>query len=213
VEIEASLLPQFDRERRTLAKLHHTNIVPIFATGCEEDLLYFAMPYLSGASLGQVIKTGRSHESPGAGLSSFSFEELVKEAHSRSQSASEAPIVAGPTEPRVVTPGNARPAAPESPAGPSPTIPAQGPSAHLLTKAYVRTAVRTMTVVAEGLHHAHEAGVIHRDLKPTNIMVELDGHAWVLDFGLAALKTTTGGGVVAPWPSRSRYRPRNPTPA
>ncbi len=29
-------------------------------------------------------------------------------------------------------------------------------------------------------------------------MVELDGHAWVLDFGLAALKTTTGGGVVAP---------------
>ena len=92
-------------------------------------MLYFAMPYLSGASLGQVIKTARSHESPGAGLSSFSFEELVKEAHSRSQSASEAPIVAGPTEPRVVTPGNARPAAPESPAGPSPTIPAQGPSA------------------------------------------------------------------------------------
>ena len=47
MEIEASLLPQFDREQRTLAKLHHTNIVPIFATGCEEDLLYFAMPYFS----------------------------------------------------------------------------------------------------------------------------------------------------------------------
>ena len=70
-----------------------------------------------------------------------------------------------------------------------------------------------MAAVAEGLHHAHEAGVIHRDLKPSNIMVEPDGHAWVLDFGLAALKTTAGGGVVAPWPSRSRYRPRNPTPA
>jgi eukaryotic-like serine/threonine-protein kinase len=57
----ASLLLRFDRERRTLARLHHTNIVPIFATGCEQDLLYFAMPYLSGASLGQVIKTARSH--------------------------------------------------------------------------------------------------------------------------------------------------------
>jgi len=182
-----SLLLRFDRERRTLARLHHTNIVPIFATGHEGDLLYFAMPYLSGASLGQVIKTARSHESPGAGLSSSSFEELLKEAHSRSQSASEAPIVAGPTEPRA-----------EPPAGPSPAIPAQGPSAHLLSKAYVRTAVQTMAVVAEGLHHAHEAGVIHRDLKPSNIMVELDGHAWVLDFGLAALKTTSGGGVVAP---------------
>jgi len=156
------------------------------------------MPYLSGASLGQVIKTARSHESAGAGLSSSSFEELLKEAHSRSQSASEAPIVAGPTEPRVVPPGNARPAAPESPPGPSPAIPVQGPSTHLLSQAYVRTAVQTMAVVAEGLHHAHEAGVIHRDLKPANIMVELDGHAWVLDFGLAALKTTTSGGVVGP---------------
>src|SRR5271165_6340450 len=68
------LLLRFDRERRTLAKLHHTNIVPIFATGCEEDLLYFAMPYLSGASLGQVIKTARAHDSPGVGLSSSSFE-------------------------------------------------------------------------------------------------------------------------------------------
>ncbi len=182
-----SLLLRFDRERRTLAKLHHTNIVPIFATGCEDDLLYFAMPYLSGASLGQVIKTARSHESLGSSLSNSSFEELLQEAHSRSQSVSEAPIVAGPTEPRA-----------ESPAGPSPAIPAQGPSAHLLSKAYVRTAVQTMAVVAEGLHHAHQAGVIHRDLKPANIMVELDGHAWVLDFGLAAFKTTTGGGEAAP---------------
>jgi serine/threonine protein kinase/WD40 repeat protein len=194
----ASLLLRFDRERRTLARLHHTNIVPIFATGCEDDLLYFAMPYLSGASLGQVIKTARSHELSGAGLSSSSFEELLKEAHSRSQSASEARIVAGPTEPRAAPPGDAGPAAPESPAGPSPTIPAQGPGPHLLSKAYIRTAVQVMAVVAEGLHHAHEAGVIHRDLKPTNIMVETDGHAWVLDFGLAALKATTSGDAMAP---------------
>ena len=54
-----------------------------------------------------------------------------------------------------------------------------------------------MATVAEGLHHAHEAGVIHRDLKPANIIVETDGHAWVLDFGLAALKAASGGGPVA----------------
>ena len=42
----ANLLHRFDRERRTLARLHHTNIVPIYATGSEGDLLYFAMPYL-----------------------------------------------------------------------------------------------------------------------------------------------------------------------
>jgi serine/threonine protein kinase/WD40 repeat protein len=192
-----SLLLRFDRERRTLARLHHTNIVPIFATGREGDLLYFAMPYLSGASLGQVIKTARSQGSSGAGLTSSSFEELLKEAHSRSQAASEPPIAAGPTRPGE-EPGDAGRTPPESAAPATAMTSVDGPDPHSLPKAYVRTAVQVMVVVAEGLHHAHQAGVIHRDLKPTNIMVEMDGHAWVLDFGLAAVKAAADGGVPAP---------------
>ena len=42
--------------------------------------------------------------------------------------------------------------------------------------------------VADGLTHAHKASVIHRDLKPDNIMIGSDGHVRILDFGLAKLR-------------------------
>ena len=48
-----------------------------------------------------------------------------------------------------------------------------------------REAARLMVTIAEALEHAHQAGVVHRDLKPGNILMDLDGQPHIADFGLA----------------------------
>jgi serine/threonine protein kinase len=163
-------MQRFLHEREVLARLHHTLIVPIFAAGQEGDLLYFSMPYIPGASLGQLIHTARRTESRTPGHMSSTFEDLVAQARSGSERT-------GPTAPATEVPPPAK--------QPSPILE--------LRPDYMRSTVQLMAAVAEALHHAHEAGIIHRDLKPSNLMVEPNGHLWVLDFGLARVRPEHDG--------------------
>lgn len=76
----------------------------------------------------------------------------------------------------------------------------------------IRERVELMIKVAEAVQHAHEKGVIHRDLKPGNILVTADGQPKILDFGVARLQesgtnshtlATEAGGLVGTIPYMS----------
>ncbi|MGH9312588.1 MAG: protein kinase domain-containing protein [Vicinamibacterales bacterium] len=105
-------LHRFEQEARSASGLNHPNILTIHDVGREGDVVYFAMEWVEGRTLREVIAGAR--------------------------------------------------------------LP-------------IRRVVDLCHQIAEGLAKAHAAGIVHRDVKPENVMVSNDGFAKIVDFGLAKL--------------------------
>ena len=179
----AKQLQRFKNEAQAAAQLHHTNIVPVHFVGCERGVHFYAMQFIEGQTLAAVIRDLRQLSRP--------------EAPAGAPASLAGELASGRWAPAKHVRGDPRQtiAHPREP-GLAPTLPAEAttaPVAALSTERSTRSAAFFHTVAnlgveaAEALEHAHQLGVIHRDIKPGNLLVDAGGHLWVTDFGLARL--------------------------
>jgi WD40 repeat protein len=151
-------LERFLREAQTAAALHHTNIVPVFDVGSVEGTVYYAMQYIDGLGLDQVLR--RFHESTSANAGSALAATLPYQGEGSGPSPGD--TVPGLTPPTV-----------------------ELPAVVFGGRDYCRWVAQLALQAAEGLAHAHARGVIHRDVKPSNLLLDRRGGLWITDFGLA----------------------------
>ena len=134
---EIKQVRRFEREAATAAKLHHTNIVPVFGVGHQDQFHYYVMQLIDGVGFDQVIVALKN---PNVDFPHPQLEKVAK------------------WLPDVNATHNGR---------------------------YFRSVAKMARSLAEAISYAHNQGTLHRDIKPANLLIDITGHVWLADFGLA----------------------------
>ncbi len=209
--LDAQAKRRFEREARSAAKLHHTNIVPVFGVGEHDGLPYYAMQFIQGLGLDRVLDElkhvpspetlaaapgrGELEDSPKNGAAHQIARSLMTNDFRRTEDV-ELPgdettpafsytdcTEAGPSE---VHP----PASTISPGVSSSSVVLPGKSrdgsrSRHKKHTYWRSVAHIGVQVAGALEYAHKQGIQHRDIKPSNLLLDTQATVWVTDFGLA----------------------------
>jgi hypothetical protein len=137
---------RFQNEAHAVAQLHHTNIVPVHGVGSERGIHYYAMQFIEGQTLAQVIADWK--------------ESVVR-----------SPLSVAEAEPKQgsATDNGLRTTGLENC---NPTVAALSTQRSAQSPAFFRTVADLGVQATEALEHAHQFGIIHRDIKPANMLIE-----------------------------------------
>jgi tetratricopeptide (TPR) repeat protein len=163
--MDARHLQRFQNEARAAACLHHTNIVPVYYVGSERGIHFYAMQFIDGQPLSDVIHQLRDQEN-----------KKTKATPAEPTAAYPSPPAgATATGPTVNRANDSTPLTGEGRRG----------------RDYFRKVAELGVQAAEALDHAHQLGIVHRDIKPANLLLDGRGNLWVTDFGLAQMQSDT----------------------
>jgi tetratricopeptide (TPR) repeat protein len=215
---DARHVERFQREAKAAARLHHSNIVPVFAVGVEGGTHYYVMQYIEGQPLDDVLTELRrlraeaddralppTEKGPGAaevppGAGPAAADELcgasVAQSLWQGQFRPARPLEEGVAEPAPAAPNTNLPptgAAAVAEEATSPPGSGTGSSSGPLSdpqRPFVKSVAQLGVQVAEALEYAAGQGVLHRDVKPSNLLLDVWGTVWLTDFGLAKASGT-----------------------
>ncbi len=159
-------IKRFRREAEVMARLPHRNICRVYEMSEYEGVWYIAMEFVSGLPLSDLL-----------------YEKTVEESEGQTSPKADLPtLIASLRSARTLREQQSTQDVPEA----ETETPPRAKNSRILP---VEQTLNIVLKVCDAVQYAHEHGVLHRDLKPGNILLREEGEPLVADFGLAKISS------------------------